>query len=57
MAHLGRTFHGIKPTGWRVPAARGGRAVADPEVHRVRTEKAVPQQADVMTVADWAAAL
>lgn len=28
---------------------------ADPEVHRVLTEKVFPQQADVLTVADWAA--
>ena len=27
----------------------------DPEVHRVLTEKVFPQQADVTTVADWAA--
>jgi nicotinamidase-related amidase len=27
---------------------------ADPEVHRVLTEKVFPQQADVVTVADWA---
>ncbi|MER5647713.1 isochorismatase family cysteine hydrolase [Streptosporangium sp. NPDC002524] len=30
---------------------------ADPEVHRVLTEKVFPQQAEVTTVADWAAAL
>lgn len=30
---------------------------ADPEVHRVLTEKVFPQQADVTTVAEWAAAL
>ena len=29
---------------------------ADPEVHRVLTEKVFPHQADVTTVADWAAA-
>jgi nicotinamidase-related amidase len=29
---------------------------ADPEVHRVLTEKVFPRQADVVTVADWAAA-
>jgi nicotinamidase-related amidase len=29
---------------------------ADPEVHRVLTEKVFPHQAEVMTVADWAAA-
>ncbi len=29
---------------------------ADPEVHRVRTEKVFLRQADVTTVADWAAA-
>jgi nicotinamidase-related amidase len=29
---------------------------ADPEVHRVLTEKVFPQQADVTTVADWAGA-
>jgi nicotinamidase-related amidase len=29
---------------------------ADPEVHRVLVEKVFPQQADVATVADWAAA-
>ena len=28
---------------------------ADPEVHRVLTEKVFPHQADVTTVADWAA--
>ncbi|WP_460062993.1 cysteine hydrolase family protein [Streptomyces sp. YKOK-I1] len=28
---------------------------ADPEVHRVLTEKVFPQQADVTSVADWAA--
>jgi nicotinamidase-related amidase len=27
---------------------------ADPEVHRVLTEKVFPQQAEVMTVAEWA---
>lgn len=26
---------------------------ADPEVHRVLTEKVFPRQADVLTVADW----
>jgi nicotinamidase-related amidase len=30
---------------------------ADPEVHRVLTEKVFPSQADVTTVADWAANL
>lgn len=30
---------------------------ADPEVHRVLTDKVFPSQADVTTVADWAAAL
>jgi nicotinamidase-related amidase len=30
---------------------------ADPEVHRVLTERVFPQQADVTTVADWAAKL
>lgn len=30
---------------------------ADPEVHRVLTEKVFPRQADVTTIADWAAAL
>ena len=30
---------------------------ADPEVHRVLTEKVFPHQADVTTVAEWAAAL
>ena len=29
----------------------------DPEVHRVLTEKVFPRQADVTTVADWAAAI
>jgi nicotinamidase-related amidase len=29
---------------------------ADPEVHRVLTEKVFPRQADVRTVAEWAAA-
>ncbi|MFF3438768.1 cysteine hydrolase family protein [Streptosporangium sp. NPDC002721] len=29
---------------------------ADPEVHRVLTEKVFPQQAEVTTVADWVAA-
>ena len=29
---------------------------ADPEVHRVLTEKVFPQQADVTSVADWVAA-
>jgi nicotinamidase-related amidase len=29
---------------------------ADPEVHRVLTEKVFPRQADVTTVADWVAA-
>jgi nicotinamidase-related amidase len=28
---------------------------ADPEVHRVLTEKVFPRQADVTTVADWVA--
>jgi nicotinamidase-related amidase len=30
---------------------------SDPEVHRVLTEKVFPRQADVTTVADWAAAV
>jgi nicotinamidase-related amidase len=30
---------------------------ADPEVHRVLTEKVFPRQAEVLTVADWAARL
>lgn len=30
---------------------------ADPEVHRVLTEKVFPRQADVMTVKEWAATL
>lgn len=30
---------------------------ADPEVHRVLTEKVFPQQADVTSVAEWAATL
>jgi nicotinamidase-related amidase len=32
-------------------------ADADPEVHRVLTEKVFPRQADVVTVAEWAAGL
>ncbi len=30
---------------------------ADPEVHRILTEKVFPRQADVMTVAEWAGGL
>ncbi|MFJ6213333.1 cysteine hydrolase family protein [Streptomyces sp. NPDC092296] len=33
-----------------------GCADADPEVHRVLTEKVFPRQAEVLTVAQWAAA-
>jgi nicotinamidase-related amidase len=34
-----------------------GCADGDPEVHRVLTEKVFPRQAEVLTVADWAARL
>ncbi|MFD7709791.1 cysteine hydrolase family protein [Streptomyces sp. NPDC059786] len=34
-----------------------GCADADPEVHRVLTEKVFPQQADVTTVGEWAAGI
>ncbi len=30
---------------------------ADPEVHRVLTEKVFPRQAEVLTVDEWAASL
>jgi hypothetical protein len=30
---------------------------ADPEVHRVLTEKVFPRQADVVRIADWTASL
>ena len=30
---------------------------ADPEVHRVLTEKVFPRQADVVSIADWTASL
>jgi nicotinamidase-related amidase len=38
---------------YRLTVLSDGCLDADPEVHRVLTEKVFPRQADVMTVADW----
>jgi nicotinamidase-related amidase len=42
---------------FRLTVLTDGCLDADPEVHRVLTEKVFPRQADVITVADWVAAL
>ena len=38
---------------YRLVVLADGCLDADPEVHRVLTEKVFPRQADVLTVADW----
>ncbi|WP_326673629.1 cysteine hydrolase family protein [Streptomyces sp. NBC_01257] len=42
---------------YRLTVLADGCADADPEVHRVLTEKVFPRQADVTTVDDWIAGL
>ena len=42
---------------YRLTVLADGCLDADPEVHRVLTEKVFPRQADVISVADWAASL
>jgi nicotinamidase-related amidase len=42
---------------YRLTVLRDACADRDPEVHRVLTDKVFPRQADVVDVADWAAAL
>jgi nicotinamidase-related amidase len=42
---------------YRLTVLADGCLDADPEVHRVLTEKVFPRQADVVRVADWAASL
>jgi nicotinamidase-related amidase len=42
---------------YRLTVLADGCLDADPEVHRVLTEKVFPRQADVVGVADWAASL
>ena len=42
---------------YRLTVLADGCLDADPEVHRVLTEKLFPRQADVLSVADWTASL
>jgi nicotinamidase-related amidase len=42
---------------YRLVVLADGCADADPEVHRVLTEKVFPRQAEVLTVAQWSAGL
>jgi nicotinamidase-related amidase len=42
---------------YRLTVLSDGCVDADPEVHRVLTEKVFPRQADVLTVAEWTATL
>jgi nicotinamidase-related amidase len=42
---------------YRLTVLADGCLDADPEVHRVLTEKVFPRQADLVSVADWAASL
>jgi nicotinamidase-related amidase len=42
---------------YRIAVLADGCLDADPEVHRVLTEKVFPRQADVVTVADWIASV
>jgi nicotinamidase-related amidase len=42
---------------YRLTVLADGCQDADPEVHRVLTQKVFPRQAEVVNVADWAAAL
>jgi nicotinamidase-related amidase len=42
---------------YRLTVLADGCLDADPEVHRVLTEKVFPRQAEVVSVADWAASL
>jgi nicotinamidase-related amidase len=42
---------------YRLTVLADGCLDADPEVHRVLTEKVFPRQADVVSVADWTASL
>jgi len=42
---------------YRLTVLADGCLDADPEVHRVLTEKVFPRQADVVSIADWTASL
>ena len=42
---------------YRLTVLADGCLDADPEVHRVLTEKVFPRQAEITTIADWAAGL
>jgi nicotinamidase-related amidase len=42
---------------YRLTVLTDGCLDADPEVHRVLTEKVFPRQADVLSIADWTASL
>ena len=42
---------------YRLTVLADGCLDADPEVHRVLTEKLFPRQADVVRIADWTASL
>ena len=42
---------------YRITVLADGCADADPEVHRVLTEKVFPRQAEVTTIDAWAASL
>jgi nicotinamidase-related amidase len=42
---------------YRLTVLTDGCLDADPEVHRVLTEKVFPRQADVLSIADWTAGL
>ena len=42
---------------YRLTVLADGCLDADPEVHRVLTEKLFPRQADVLAIADWTASL
>ena len=42
---------------YRLTVLADGCLDADPEVHRVLTEKVFPRQADVISIADWTAGL
>ena len=42
---------------YRLTVLADGCLDADPEVHRVLTEKVFPRQADILSIADWTASL
>ena len=51
------TLRWAADTGYRLAVVRDGCGDADPEVHRVLTEKVFPRQAEVLDAADCAARL